>query len=124
MHGSSTVYSDLDVEALAALPATRPHRLIELAVLAADAEGVCRAYTVVPAAIYARASNVLVERGIANARSVLPRWIAGSLMAGRVSILGKGENMWGNVHIDDGELTLLLVVGTLDRLLMRPFDNL
>jgi len=52
MHGDHTIYSDLDADAIAALPETAPHRHIDIPIIAANLEGYVRSYIVAPGAFY------------------------------------------------------------------------
>ena len=83
------------------LPEKAPRVAINDAVLAAAGQGV-RAIVLCPSLIYGKGSGVHVE-------SVqVPRLIALAKASGVARHIGRGENIWSNVHIDDlAELFLL-----------------
>ncbi|KAL0952912.1 hypothetical protein HGRIS_007127 [Hohenbuehelia grisea] len=126
MHSTETIYSDLDIKLLETLPLTQPHRKVDLTLVEADNQGtsfcqpvpncrtnVCRAhaslgfvqtYIILPPTIYGVASGPLVESGIQNAHSQqIPRLIEVGIDRGQAGVIGAGQNMWPNAHIDDGE---------------------
>lgn len=39
MYASDTIYNDLDIPQLKSIPATQPHRNVDLAIVEADKEG-------------------------------------------------------------------------------------
>jgi hypothetical protein len=41
MYATDTIYSDLDLDKLEALPRTQPHRIVDLTVVEADQQGWC-----------------------------------------------------------------------------------
>ncbi|KAF8206496.1 NAD(P)-binding protein [Mycena galopus ATCC 62051] len=102
MYSSPTIYSDLDVPQLEALPPDQPHRDVDLALVEADSQGYVKTYIVLPATIYGFASGPLVKAGLQNYRSQqIPRLANLSLKRGQGGMIGRGENRWGNVNIDD-----------------------
>ncbi|KAI0633479.1 NAD-P-binding protein [Trametes polyzona] len=102
MHPTDTVYNDNDVEQLAKLDPRQPHRDVDLAVIAADAEGYVKTYIVLPSTIYGLATGPLVDAGIMNAQSQqIPALITAGIDRGRAGMVGEGKNIWPNVHIDD-----------------------
>ncbi|KAI0360215.1 NAD-P-binding protein [Trametes cingulata] len=115
---SETVYSDLNIEQIEALPPTALHRPVDLLVVAADAEGYVRSHLVVPGLVYGLASGPLFDAGIANPHTIVtPLFVRAALQRGSVGVLGKGVSRWGNVHIDD---TADLYIKLLDTLLSNP----
>ncbi|KAF7374936.1 hypothetical protein MSAN_00379700 [Mycena sanguinolenta] len=102
MYSSSTIYSDLNIPQLETLPPDQPHRDVDLALVEADSQGYVKTYIVLPATIYGFASGPLVKAGLQNHRSQqIPRLVNLSLKRGQGGVIGKGNNWWGNVHIDD-----------------------
>jgi hypothetical protein len=92
---------------LETLPDSAPHRNVDLAIIGADNEGYVRAYLVAPSTIYGLATGRLVESEIANNHSQqVPSLIRAALGRRRAGMVGKGLNIWPNVHIDDSELLL------------------
>ncbi|KAK7033075.1 hypothetical protein R3P38DRAFT_3313147 [Favolaschia claudopus] len=102
MHSSQPVYSDLDIPQLETLPPSQPHRDVDRALVEADSEGYVKTFIILPSTIYGFASGPLVEAGLQNYRSQqIPRLVDVSLKRGQGGMVGKGKNVWGNVHIDD-----------------------
>ncbi|KAH6908979.1 hypothetical protein BKA70DRAFT_1371690 [Coprinopsis sp. MPI-PUGE-AT-0042] len=92
MYASDTIYSDLDLPTLEAIPRDQPHR-----------EANVKTYIVLPSTIYGRATGSLVDAGLHNPRSQ-------QIPKGRAGVLGKGANIWSNVHIAElASLYMLLV---------------
>ncbi|KAJ7494663.1 hypothetical protein B0H11DRAFT_2002881 [Mycena galericulata] len=116
MHGSATIYSDLNIPQLETLPPTQPHRNVDLALVEADSRGYVKTYIILPSTIYGMASGPLVEHGLQNPRSKqIPRLVDVSLERGQGGMVGKGKNWWGNVHIDDVADLYLLIFNLLTK---------
>ncbi|KAI0331859.1 NAD-P-binding protein [Cubamyces sp. BRFM 1775] len=100
---SETVYSDLDIPTIEALPPSAPHRPVDLLVVAADAEDrYARTHIVMPSVVYGVAKGPLVDAGVMNPHTIIvPIFVRGALKRGNVGVMGKGITRWGNVHIDD-----------------------
>ncbi|KAG6822868.1 hypothetical protein H0H92_012233, partial [Tricholoma furcatifolium] len=102
MYASETIYDDKDATAIEALPATQPHRIVDLAVIDADKEGFVKTYIVCPSLIYGMATGKLVDLGLQNKYSIqVPYLISIALERGQGGMVGQGKNIWPNVHIDD-----------------------
>lgn len=68
-------------------------------------EGYALTYVIAPCTTYGYPKNGLVDAGLQNIHSVqLPILIRQGLKRGQGGIIGKGQNKWPNVHIDDCEL--------------------
>lgn len=66
--------------------------------------GYVRTYVVLPGLVYGIASNPLVESGIQNPHTLLISFlIEKSLDRGGAAMIGKGENIWGHVNIEERE---------------------
>ena len=77
----------------------------------ADCAGFCRAYIVVPSTIYGLAQGSLVDFGIQNRYSIqIPKLIRAALGRGQAGQVGKGLALWPNVHINDREYILSLLI--------------
>ena len=101
---TETVYSDLNVAQLKAIPPTAFHRKVDLLVIGADEEGYARTHIVLPSTVYGIAQHPLVEAGISNPYSMqIPLLIRSSLARKRAGVIGKGLSLWPSVHIDDSE---------------------
>ncbi|KDR82445.1 hypothetical protein GALMADRAFT_134061 [Galerina marginata CBS 339.88] len=105
-----TVYSDLDVEKLNALPATALHRNVDLPIIAADKAGFIKAYIITPGTIFGYPSGPVVELGVQNKHSIqLPSAIKPAIARKQGGYIGKGLNKWPAVSLDDtADLYLVL----------------
>ncbi|KII89888.1 hypothetical protein PLICRDRAFT_40070 [Plicaturopsis crispa FD-325 SS-3] len=102
MYPTEDIYDDADAAQIATLPATQPHRRIDLAIEAADTAGYARSFIVLPSMIYGLATGPLVDIGFQNPHSVqIPGLIKASIQRGQGGVVGKGANFWHNVHIDE-----------------------
>jgi len=96
------IWDDSNSDQLEQLPPSAPHRDVDLEILQADKEGYVRGYLITPSTIYGMASGKLVDAGLQNKHSIqLPSLIIASLGRGQAGMVGKGLNVWPNVHIDD-----------------------
>ncbi|KAG0699459.1 hypothetical protein DFH29DRAFT_936658 [Suillus ampliporus] len=101
-HATDKIYSDLDIPMIESLPKTQPHREVDLEVIAAGEQGYVRTYIILPSTIYGIANTSLVALGVQNPYSVqIPAVIKASLDRKQGGVVGKGVNLWPNVHIDD-----------------------
>ncbi|TFK83316.1 NAD(P)-binding protein [Polyporus arcularius HHB13444] len=101
-HIIEDVYSDLDVDKLAAIPPQAMHRPVDLLYLNADQEGYIRLVLVLPSTVYGTPSGVLNRSGIANKHSFqIPGLIRAAVERKRVGLIGEGQAIWNHVHIDD-----------------------
>lgn len=101
-YATDKIYSDLDIPMIESLPKTQPHREVDIEVVAADQKGYVRTYIVLPSTIYGIANTLLVRLGIQNPYSKqIPRLIKASIDRKQGGVVGKGLNLWPNVHISD-----------------------
>ncbi|KAG2158554.1 uncharacterized protein EDB93DRAFT_1245782 [Suillus bovinus] len=101
-YATDTVYSDLDIPLIETLPKTQPHREVDIEVVAADEKGYVRTYIVLPSMIYGIANTPLVKLGIQNPYSIqIPKLIKAGIDRKQGGVVGKGLNLWPNVHIND-----------------------
>jgi nucleoside-diphosphate-sugar epimerase len=101
-HIDDTIYDDANPDQIETLGDTQPHRNVDLELLKADKEGYVKAYIILPSTIYGIATGELVDRGIQNPYSQqVPRLIQVALSRGRAGMVGRGKNVWPNVHIDE-----------------------
>ncbi|KAM6504217.1 hypothetical protein JOM56_001160 [Amanita muscaria] len=130
MHSTDKVYSDLDDASIAAIDINQPHRIVDAAIVEADAKGdsisrysllsfiddftvlgYIKSYIILPSTIYGAASGTLVDIGVQNAYSQqIPALVKLSLQRGKAGIFGPGKNLWPNVHIDDVTDLYLLIL--------------
>lgn len=100
-HVSDTIYDDLNPDQIETLPDTQAHREVDLELIKADKEGYVKVYIVLPSMIYGLATGELVEQGIQNPHSYMPRFAQITLNRGRSGIVGAGVNVWPNVDIQE-----------------------
>ncbi|KAF8481469.1 hypothetical protein JB92DRAFT_3132745 [Gautieria morchelliformis] len=99
-YATDNIYSDLDPAHINAVPDTALHRDVELLVLSASPK--IRTHIISPPTIYGIADHALVRWGISNNSSQqLPGLIRVSIARGQAGFIGKGLNVWGNVHISE-----------------------
>ncbi|KAI0766951.1 NAD-P-binding protein [Trametes elegans] len=100
--GTETIYSDLNVEQLKAIPPTALHRNVDLLVIEADAQGYARTHIIFPSTVYSIAQGPLFDAGISNPHSMqIPYLIRAALGRKRAGIVGEGNVLRPNVHILD-----------------------
>ncbi|KAL1404873.1 hypothetical protein Q8F55_008484 [Vanrija albida] len=95
---------------IASLPHEALHRDVDLEIEAADAVGHARTYIVLPSTIYGIADHQFAQAGLSNPQSQqvphLTRW---SIDRRAGAVVGRGDNLWPNVHVDDvGDLFALV----------------
>ncbi|KAL0569749.1 hypothetical protein V5O48_012210 [Marasmius crinis-equi] len=99
---SDVIWDDENVAQIESLAPDAPQRPVELKVVSADEEGYAYTYIVCLSVIYDGASNPLVDAGIANSRTIaFKMFVPISIKRGYGTTIGKGENVWANVHIDE-----------------------
>jgi len=100
---------------IATLDPKAPHRSVDLAIEAADAEGSLKSYIILPSTIWGEAKNSFVDAGFSNSFSQqIPSLIRAGLDRGQAGMIGKGANIWPHVEINDvGDLFALVYAGAL-----------
>ncbi|KAI0331856.1 NAD-P-binding protein [Cubamyces sp. BRFM 1775] len=99
---AETVYNDLDIPTIEALPPDAPHRPVDRLIVAADVEGYARTHIIMPSIVYGVATGPLVDADIMNPHTIVtPLFVRAALSRGSVGVMGKGVSVWENVHIDD-----------------------
>ncbi|KAG6331881.1 hypothetical protein ID866_7207 [Astraeus odoratus] len=102
LYATDVIYDDLNPDQIETIPPTQPHRGVDLVVLRADDDCYIKSFIILPSTIYGHAKTKLVDLGIQNPRSIqIPQFIRAGLVKGQGGMVGKGENIWTNVHIDD-----------------------
>ncbi|KAF8158469.1 hypothetical protein B0H34DRAFT_846653 [Crassisporium funariophilum] len=102
LHGNHKMYSDLDVDALNALPATVVHRNVDIPVVEADQEGYLKSYLIIPGTVYGEVSGPLIDLGIQNPNSIqFPSIIKASIARKQGGYFGKGLNRWPGVEVNN-----------------------
>ncbi|KAF5359799.1 hypothetical protein D9756_003346 [Leucocoprinus leucothites] len=103
LKASDVIWDDANPDQIEQLPLAAPHRDVDLEIVQADEEGYVRAYLIAPATIYGIASGKFVDAGLSNKHSIqVPALVSASLDRGQAGMVGKGLNIWPNVHIDEG----------------------
>jgi nucleoside-diphosphate-sugar epimerase len=109
----SVVYDDTNVDQIKSIPDNAIHRNVDIAVIAADEEGYVRTYTVLPPIVYGFAAGLLFDLKLANPHPVLVFTLLRlALVRGRSGMVGKGENVWPLVHIEDLANLYILLLDT------------
>lgn len=101
-YATDKIYSDLDIPMIESLPKTQPHREVDIEIVAAGETGYVRTYIILPSTIYGIADTSLVKLGIQNPYSIqIPGLIKASIKRKQGGVVGKGLNLWPNIHIND-----------------------
>lgn len=101
-YATDKIYSDLDIPMIESLTKTQPHREVDIEVVAADQKGYVRTYIILPSTVYGIADTSLVKLGIQNPYSIqIPSLIKASIDRKQGGVVGKGLNLWPNLHIND-----------------------
>ncbi|KAJ8074285.1 hypothetical protein PM082_012595 [Marasmius tenuissimus] len=99
---SDTIFDDTNLAQLESIPHDAPHRPVELKIINADEEGYAKTYIVAAGIIYGVARHPLVVPGISNPRSLFFRLLVPTaIKRGNGIAIGKGENTWLIVSIDE-----------------------
>ncbi|KAJ3335548.1 hypothetical protein HDU93_005071 [Gonapodya sp. JEL0774] len=106
------IYSDLDVEAIDALPDTNLHRNVDLIVRSAGASGDVDTYLVIPPTIYGVGAGPFHKTSIQ-----IPALIRAAIKAGKSQYVGEGVPRWSKVHVADLSNLYSLIV---DHALAHP----
>lgn len=65
--------------------------------------GYVKTHIVFPPTVWGVASNIFTEKGLAATTSIqVPVLIAASIARGETVLVGKGENVWGHVNVEEG----------------------
>ncbi|KAK1225593.1 hypothetical protein PQX77_011451 [Marasmius sp. AFHP31] len=99
---SQVIWDDNDIAQMATISPDALHRPPELKVLDADQEGYVKTYIITPSATYGLPKAPLVDAGIQNTKSMFfGLTVPTAIARGQGFIVGKGNNIWPTVHIDD-----------------------
>ncbi|KAI6012080.1 hypothetical protein BKA83DRAFT_676974 [Pisolithus microcarpus] len=102
LHSTDIIYDDLNPDQIETLAITQLHRNVDVAIVDADRENYVKTYVILPSTIYALAKTKFVDLGLQNPSSLqIPQLIRAGLLKGQGGVVGKGENVWPNVHVDD-----------------------
>jgi len=97
------VYDDAKVEDIESLnPEIQIHHPVDVAVTQADIDGYTWTYIILPSTIYGIVKNGFTDAGLQNPHSIqVPALIRTCTKRGQGGMVGKGKNLWPNVHVDD-----------------------
>ncbi|KAF7291315.1 NmrA domain-containing protein [Mycena indigotica] len=107
---STKVYNDLDIPDIETLPPTQNHRNVDLAIVAADADGYAQTHIVVPGAFFGIPGGILADHGLQNTSNFAWQILfRASFARSAAAIVGAGENMIAIVDINEtADLIVLL----------------
>jgi len=107
-YASDKIYSDLDMESIHGLPITQPHKDVDAYVFENSKN--FDSIIVCPPTIYGEGAGPFKRRSIQ-----IPALIEGFIKAEKVGTLGKGLNIWSDIHADDlGNFYALLLEKALE----------
>ncbi|KAL7417185.1 hypothetical protein BDY24DRAFT_432899 [Mrakia frigida] len=89
-----TVYDDLNLEQIVAMPESRDHRVVTNKVIEAFERGHFLGYVILPSTIYGPGTGPLNRLS-----QQIPNVINYALTTGRATYVSPGLNIWSNVHI-------------------------
>ncbi|CAE6514169.1 unnamed protein product [Rhizoctonia solani] len=92
----SKIWNDNDINDIKGIPSTQPHRNVDLEIFGAHEREEIDAYIIAPSCIYGTGD------GPGNKISQqVPRLIRAAIQFKQPVYVGKGTNLWNNVHITD-----------------------
>ncbi|CAE6416212.1 unnamed protein product [Rhizoctonia solani] len=92
----SKVWNDNDINDIKSIPPTQPHRDVDLEIFGAHERGEIDAYIIAPSCIYGTGDGP-----INKISQQVPRLIRTAVDFKQPVYVGKGTNVWNNVHISD-----------------------
>jgi len=96
------IYSDLNVTKIESVHGSQPHRVVDLAIVAAAEEGYAKTWIVFPSTIWGLADTVFVKERLQKPDSVqVPGRIKLAVNLGKAVYVGEGLNVWPHVCIDE-----------------------
>ncbi|KAJ6458585.1 hypothetical protein C8R47DRAFT_1245170 [Mycena vitilis] len=96
---SEKIYIDTEVDAL---PATQPHRNVDLAIVNADTQGYIYSYIVIPGIPFGPPSGVLAKERVQNPKNLIFTFILSASFARRsAGYVGAGTNRMGVVDVNE-----------------------
>ncbi|KAJ7844450.1 hypothetical protein B0H13DRAFT_1647959, partial [Mycena leptocephala] len=98
----ATVYNDTDIAQIETLPATQPHRNVDLAIVEADTQGYTDTYIVLPGIVYGTPHGVLAKAGVQNPTNLaLTGYLKASFARGAAGIMGDGKNLISHADVTE-----------------------
>ncbi|KAJ7885496.1 NAD-P-binding protein [Mycena olivaceomarginata] len=99
---SQTIYNDLDIAQIETLPATQPHRNVDLAIVEADRQGYTNTYIVIPGLVYGAPRGILAQANVQNPTNfAITAYIKASFDRKAAGIVGKGKNIISHVDVTE-----------------------
>lgn len=92
----SKIWNDNDINDIKNIPPTRPHRNVDLEIFGAHEREEIDAYIIAPSCIYG-----IGDGPIKKISQQVPRLILTAIEFKQPVYVGKGTNVWNNVHISD-----------------------
>ncbi|KAJ7737432.1 NAD(P)-binding protein [Mycena maculata] len=110
LFASYTIYNDINIAQIESLPATQPHRNVDLAIVQADTHGYAETYIVAPPGVYGTPHGILADAGVQNVtNAAFDSLISISFKRGAAGVIGEGKNITGHVDVTEvGDLVVLL----------------
>ncbi|KAJ7618780.1 hypothetical protein FB45DRAFT_1063335 [Roridomyces roridus] len=113
MFTSDTIYSDTDTAQIESLPATQPHRNVDLTIVEGDSEGYVDTYIVLPPLVHGTPRGILFDTGVQKTTNVLDLFLDVSSTRGAAPIIGPGKNIVGHVDVNELHDLVLLLYNTI-----------
>ncbi|KAJ7025644.1 hypothetical protein C8F04DRAFT_131803 [Mycena alexandri] len=107
---SETVYNDLDIAQIETLPATQPHRNVDLAIVEADNQGYTDTYIVLPGLVFGTPHGILAREAVQNPTNLaLTGFIRASFTRGAAGLHGEAKNMIAVADVTEGQHRILVL---------------
>jgi len=110
------VYNDNDADQIETIPDDAPHRVVDLAIVAADKAGHLKSHIILPSTIYGISSAKKLlssdsKEPLFNVHSdQMPKAVNMALDRGQPGHYGEGKCIWPHVHIEDLEELFMTVL--------------
>ncbi|KAG8703231.1 hypothetical protein FRC09_004276 [Ceratobasidium sp. 395] len=101
----SKIWNDNDINDIKGIPSTQPHRNVDLEIFGAHERGEVDAYIIAPSCIYGTGDGPVNKLS-----QQVPRLIRAAIEFKQPVYVGKGTNLWNNVHISDLVLLYNLIL--------------
>ncbi|KAJ7919226.1 hypothetical protein B0H13DRAFT_1868747 [Mycena leptocephala] len=102
MFSSQTIYKDTDIAQIETLPATQPHRNVDLAITDADTQGYIESYIVLPGIVFGTPRGILAETRMQNMTNLgFTGILSASFARGAAGFVGEGKNHIAIVDVSE-----------------------
>ncbi|KAJ7664516.1 hypothetical protein DFH06DRAFT_1392243 [Mycena polygramma] len=99
---SEKIYNDMNIAEIEALPATQPHRNVDLAIVDADTQGYIYSYVVIPGIVFGPPRGILAEARVQNPKNLGFTLILSASFGRRsAGFIGAGTNRIAVVDVTD-----------------------